>query len=284
MRSGPDVKLAIMQGRLVPPEPQRFQSFPRSRWRDEFAIAAAAGLDAIEWIYDAYGEAVNPLSSEPGMAEMQSLCRAHGVAVQSVCADWFMDFPLAPADAIDAAPRWERLEWLMERCGRLGMKRIVLPFVDASSMRHAAQKEAVVRGLLKASRSIDSTGVELHLETDLGPEDFAALLTRVPHLGIKVNYDSGNSASLGYAPQAEFAAYGARVGSVHIKDRVAGGGTVPLGEGDADFAALFDALGRCGYRGDFVLQVARGTEGAELEWARHNAQAARRMMRGVNSR
>ena len=38
---------------------------------------------------------------------------------------------------------------------------------------------------------------------------------------IKVNYDSGNSASLGYDPTDEFAAYGERVGSVHIKDRVA---------------------------------------------------------------
>ena len=55
------MKLGIMQGRLLPPEEQRFQSFPRQRWRDEFALAAAAGLDTIEWIYDAYGEDVNPL-------------------------------------------------------------------------------------------------------------------------------------------------------------------------------------------------------------------------------
>jgi len=40
------LKLGIMQGRLVPPEAQRFQCFPRQRWRDEFALAAAAGLDA----------------------------------------------------------------------------------------------------------------------------------------------------------------------------------------------------------------------------------------------
>jgi len=53
-----------MQGRLVPPEAQRFQSFPRERWREEFAVAAAAGLDTIEWIYDAYGEDLNPIGTD----------------------------------------------------------------------------------------------------------------------------------------------------------------------------------------------------------------------------
>ena len=48
---------------------------------------------------------------------------------------------------------------------------------------------------------------------------------------MRVNYDSGNSASLGYRPRDEFAAYGSRVGSVHLKDRRLGAGTAPLGRG-----------------------------------------------------
>ncbi len=92
---------------------------------------------------------------------------------------------------------------------------------------------------------------------------------------VKVNYDSGNSASLGYRPDDEFAAYGARVGSVHIKDRVRAAATVPLGTGDADFDALFDAC-EIGYDGDFVLQVARGSAGDEVAWARANREFVRR--------
>jgi Sugar phosphate isomerases/epimerases len=87
---------------------------------------------------------------------------------------------------------------------------------------------------------------------------------------LKVNYDSGNSASLGYDPADEFAAYGTRVGSVHIKDRVNGGGTVPLGSGNTNFKSLFECLGELGYSGDFVLQVARGASGDEVAWARSN--------------
>ena len=75
-------RIAIMQGRLVPPEAGRFQSFPRRSWQDEFALAARANLDAIEWIYDQYGEDVNPLGAEDGIANLKSMSRQHSVAVR----------------------------------------------------------------------------------------------------------------------------------------------------------------------------------------------------------
>jgi hexulose-6-phosphate isomerase len=131
--------------------------------------------------------------------------------------------------------------------------------------------------------ALEETGVEAHLETDLAPEAFAALLARLPHPLIKVNYDSGNSASHGYDPAEEFAAYGERVGSVHIKDRVRGGGTVPLGEGDADFAALFPELARIGFARDLVLQVARPADGEEVAWARQNCAFVRARAAGATT-
>ena len=42
--------------------------------------------------------------------------------------------------------------------------------------------------------------------------------------------------------------------AVHIKDRVKGGGSRPLGTGDTNFQGFFPALLRAGFRGDFVLQ------------------------------
>ena len=92
---------------------------------------------------------------------------------------------------------------------------------------------------------------------------------------LKVNYDSGNSASLGYSPAEEFAAYGERVGSVHVKDRILGGSTVPLGTGNADFEVLSRCLNEIGYAGDFILQVARGTTGQEVDWALQNRDFVR---------
>jgi L-ribulose-5-phosphate 3-epimerase len=272
------MKLGIMQGRLVAPEAQRFQCFPRQRWRDEFAIAAAAGLETIEWIYDAYGEDANPIASDAGVREVERLSTLHQIGIESVCADWFMDFPLAGVDLEVAQSRWQRLAWLMRRCALLRITRVVVPFVDASAIRTAQDAALIAAGINSLADLSDATNVEIHLETALAPADFAALLARLQHPRVKVNYDSGNSASLGYRPAEEFAAYGPRVGSVHLKDRQFGAGTVPLGEGDTDFAALFDALAVIRYQGDFILQVARGADGRELDWARHNARTARQMM------
>src|SRR5437762_7722421 len=92
-------RIGIMQGRLVPPEAGRFQCFPRGQWREEFPLAAAAGLDSIEWIYDQFGEDVNPLTSDAGTLEMKSLGDQHGVNVLSMCADYFMERPLVTANA-----------------------------------------------------------------------------------------------------------------------------------------------------------------------------------------
>jgi hexulose-6-phosphate isomerase len=171
----------------------------------------------------------------------------------------------------------------MTQAAALNVNRIVVPFVDASSIRSAADFDGVVHGIGAMQDLIDRTKVELHLETSLSPSEFASLLAQLPHRGVKVNYDSGNSASLGFRPADEFAAYGARVGSVHLKDRRHGGSTVPLGEGDTDFAALFECLRAVSYSGDFILQVARGTEGDELEWTRRNVRTASEWMRSLKS-
>jgi hexulose-6-phosphate isomerase len=262
--------VAIMQGRLLPPLDGRIQCFPRDGWRDEFALAAAAGLDAIEWIYDVVGLDVNPVATDAGLHEMAALSADTGVSVRSICADYFMDRTLLRADDDEMEDRIETLSWLLRRCALLGAGRVVLPFVDASRIGSDGELGSVASILGRVLSVLDETGVELHLETSLAPEPFADLLARLPHPSVKVNYDSGNSASLGYSPRDEFAAYGYRVGSVHIKDRLRDGGTVPLGNGDADFEALFSCLQDIAYEGDFVLQVARGVDGDEVNWARDN--------------
>jgi hexulose-6-phosphate isomerase len=262
--------LATMQGRMVPPEGGRFQCFPRERWRDEFSLAAQAGLDAIEWIFDVYGEDANPLVSDEGIAEMRSLCEKTGVAVRSLCADYFMDRPFLRKTKAEQAELIQKMQWLLSRCGTIGIGRVVIPFVDQSRIENDDEKAetlSILRALLPAA---EIKQVELHLETSLAPQPFAALLEQCPHPLLRANYDSGNSSSLGYRPAEEFAAYGHRIGSVHIKDRVRGGGTVPLGSGNADLPAVFHGLAALGYRGDYVLQIARPEPGQELPWIARN--------------
>lgn len=264
------MRLGIMQGRMVGPEEGRFQSFPRDNWSEEFGRAAQAGVECIEWIYDAYGADVNPIATNEGIKSMRSRMEATGVGVFSVCADWFMDFPLVRTNPEELQHRLDVLSWLLERSQACGIGRVVLPFVDISRMNSKEEMDQAVNALEQALPAAEKTGVEIHLETSLSPQDFSELLARLPSPSIKVNYDSGNSASLGYDPAEEFFAYGSRIGSIHIKDRVLGGGTVPLGQGNTNFGALFKAVKDMKYSGDFILQVARGEAGDEVGWAARN--------------
>ena len=268
--------IGIMEGRLLPPEEDRFQCFPRQHWALEFELAAQAGLDCIEWIYDLYGADVNPLATDQGIAQMKLLSGQHTVRVLSICADYFMDKPLVRASAAELEERINKLFWLLQRGQLLGINRVIVPFVDASRIDTQAEFDGVIEVLKRVGPVADATGIEIHLETSLEPLRFASLLSKLSHPKIKANYDSGNSSSLGYAPREEFATYGKRVGSVHIKDRLRGGGTVPLGTGSADFPALVAGLKASGYQGDFLLQVARGELGDEVAWTRRNLAYVRK--------
>jgi hexulose-6-phosphate isomerase len=264
-----------MQGRLLPPEGGTLQCFPRSRWADEFDLAAMVPLEYIEWIVDSYGKEDNPLTTSGGIQRLKSLMDSTGVAIRSICADYFMEYPL-----VRCKESMDLLLLLLDRCNAIGAQRIVLPFVDNSAIA-ANEFGPVVDILQTAAARASQAGIELHVETSLPPASIPKLLRQLPESTVKINYDSGNSASLGYAVGEEFAATSGLRGSVHIKDRVCGGGTVSLGRGDADFAALFDNLRGISYRGDFTLQVARGKDGDEVNWARHNLDFLRGYWAGV---
>jgi hexulose-6-phosphate isomerase len=264
--------IGIMQGRLVPPIDNTIYHFPRDIWAEEFVLAARANLDCMEWIYDLFGADVNPLSTDYGIKKIRILSKQHNVKILSLCANCFMEKPLVRASTSELEERLEMMSWLLHRCQKVGINRVVLPFLDASRIDTDAEFGSVINVLKHVLRMAEKTGVAIHLESSLLPSRFAELLAKLPSPMLKVNYDSGNSASLGFDLRDEFAAYGTRIGSVHVKDRIQGGGTVPPGTGDANFALLFERLKDIDYKGDFILEAARGTSGDEVAWAKRNRE------------
>ncbi|HXW90821.1 MAG TPA: sugar phosphate isomerase/epimerase [Terriglobales bacterium] len=233
-------------------------------------MAAAVPFDYLEWIYDLYGRDVNPLDVPEGVALLRNFIDSSGVGIRSVCLNYFMDkLPVCCTDR-EREERLREVALILGNARAIGVKRAVLPFLDTSAIRNRDDFRALVELLTAAIPLAEESGVELHLESSLNPSEVARLLDLLPHGVLKIAYDSGNSASLGFTPAEEFSAYGERIGSVHIKDRMLHGATVPLGTGNADFKTLFVELERVNYRGDFTLEVARGTPGDETAWARKN--------------
>lgn len=276
----------VMQGRLSPPEDGRFQAFPRNSWRQEFFRAREAGVRYIEWIYDDYGASINPITTALGVAELNEIKEETGIETPAVCGDWLMDYPLVRCSGEQREQREGVLHDLLRWSKRIGAWRVVLPFVDNSSIKTEEEKAAVLQVLEGALLVLEEVGIEIHLEADFAPADFAAFLARIPHPNVKVNYDTGNSSGLGYIAREEFAAYGERIGSIHVKDRLRlpDGRVVtkPLGQGSADFDDVFASIRKIGYRGGFTLQVARGTEGDEVNWIKKQLSFLECYLRGIN--
>lgn len=263
-------KIGVMQGRLLPPEPGRFQSFPADRWRDEFALARDSGLACIEWIYEEPNEDRNPLRTDQGIAEMRRFSADTGVGVWSICADYYMTRRLIGEDGKPVADVVKHLAWLIERARLLAITYIVLPFVDSSALRSAAEKAALVPLMRAMAPLAAAAQVELHLETDFPPQQLAQVLTGIGHPAVKANYDIGNSASLGFDCREELTLLAPWLGSVHVKDRARGGGTVPLGTGNANLPEAFRLIAQAGFDRWFIMQVARGRAGDEVAWCVEN--------------
>ncbi len=263
-------RIGMMQGRLVPPVDNTIYHFPRETWDKEFALAAQAGINCIEWIYDVFGEDVNPLATDEGIERINSLARNNHVQILSLCANYFMEKLLIRVSPTDLEKHVNAFYWLLRQSKKIGVKRIILPFLDASRIETEQEFKEVASLLKRVVPVAEETGIAILLESSLEPQRLAELLSGLPTETFQVNYDTGNSTSLGYDPRVEFKAYGARVGSIHIKDRLLGNGTVPLGTGNTDFKVISGQLKEIGYSGDFVLEAARGTSGDELAWAEKN--------------
>ena len=263
-------KYGIMQGRLTSPKDNRIQFFPKDEWIEEFGSAAQIGFDCIEWLYDLHDANINPIATYSGIETIKSLALPFGVQVKSLCAHYFIEKPLIGANDDKLQELLELFDWLLQHAHKIGITRIVLPMEDASLVKDITELEHQVRWIKKALFIAEKTTMEIDLETTLHPSILVSFLDKLLHPLLKINYDIGNSAGMGYRLKDEFAVYGHRIGSVHIKDKLLNGPTVALGTGNADIDALAYFLRKINFKGDIVLEAARGAPGNEITWAQRN--------------
>jgi hexulose-6-phosphate isomerase len=253
--------IGVMQGRFSPPRGGKIQSFPWETWREEFRLAAACGFRLIEWTLDAERLWENPLLTPGGRDEIRSLAETYGVDVRSVTGDCFMEAPFYKASGAERQRRLEDLRRVVDACQAAGLVAIVVPLVDQGRLEHPREEEELRAGLDSLTPDLRATGVKVLFESDYPPHELRRFIGGFPTDVYGINYDTGNSASLGFDPHAELAAYGDRIANVHVKDRTRGGPTVPLGTGHADFGTVFARLASRGYAGPLILQPARAVDG-----------------------
>jgi sugar phosphate isomerase/epimerase len=257
-------KIGVMQGRLLPKYRNIYQAHPVGYWHREFSVAKKMELDCIEFIVDYDTVDKNPLFYDGGINEIIREVSQTGVAVKTICADYFMEAPLHSLDKVRSNNSKQFLVRLIDSAIQIGVTDIVIPCVDNATLDSSKKIDIFVDKLMPIIEIAEKNSINISLETDLDPESFTILINRFNSDRLTVNYDIGNSASLGYNPDEELDAYGDRITDVHIKDRLFGGGSVPLGEGDARFDIFFGKLNEFNYTGPFIMQAYRDKEGVEI--------------------
>lgn len=254
-------RIGFMQGRLSPPVNGRIQAFPWEHWRDEFAEAARNGFRIMEWTLDQDRLYDNPLLTSAGQAEIGVLCRQHGISIPSLTGDCFMQAPFWKAAGAQRDSLLRDFRAVAEACAAVGINTIVVPLVDNGRIEDRGQEDTLVAQLQELAGDRSRLRLRVVFESDYEPAELARFIARLDASMFGVNYDMGNSAAAGLPADQEVAAYGRRISNVHVKDRVLGGTTVPLGTGSTNFDAVFAALARAGFHGTYILQTARAANG-----------------------
>lgn len=265
-------RIGFMQGRLSSMVDGKIQAFPWHSWRDEFLIAGSLCLSLMEWTLDQERLHENPLMTKVGRAEILSLCKTYGIQIPSLTGDCFMQAPFWKATGVARIKLENDFIAVAKSCSEAGVSILVVPLVDNGRLENIEQENELIKFLESQEIFFLAHEIRIAFESDFSPNELERFIKRLNPNIFGINYDIGNSASLGFDPKEEFIKYGKYIMNVHIKDRELGGTTVPLGLGNANFEIIFSELSRLNYKGNYILQTARaiGEDHAEVLSAYHD--------------
>lgn len=239
----------------------QIQAFPKDHWQDEFLLGDKHDIRMMEWTLDYEGLHENSLLTSEGQQEIKRLSSEYSVSIPSLTGDCFMQAPFWKALGEQQDSLKRDFTMVVDACSTMGVKFIVVPLVDNGSLETTKEEKDLVEFMNRHAEVFRAEKVVILFESDFEPFELKRFITQFP-LGIfGINYDTGNSASLGYRFEEEFEAYGDRILNVHLKDRLLGGTTVPLGVGNAKIPETISALERREYQGNYILQTARADNG-----------------------
>jgi len=254
--------IGFMQGRLCEPVSGKIQAFPWQEWESEFRSAHEIDLPLMEWTLDQENLYQNPLMTLGGQKKILTLSKKYNLKIASLTGDCFMQSPFWKVTELTIKNELKNdFLAICKACSSVDIEFVVVPLVDAGAFVSKSQEDEFVEFCISNVSTFKKLDIKIIFESDYNPDELARFIKRLPKEIFGINYDIGNSAALGYEPKEEFAAYGARILNVHVKDRVLGGSTVALGLGNANFEEVFSELKKLNYPGNYILQTARATDG-----------------------
>ncbi len=242
-----NLKIGIMQGRLVDREIQsKLQSFPVKNWYKEIKLAKKNNIKFIEWTLDYNKFSINPLIKNP--KKIKQILKKNNVNVKTVTCDFFMQKP--PFDKNNNTTQF--LIKLISISKFIGIKLIVIPLVDNSSIKNNYNQKKIINYFKKIKQKVSLNDIKIIFELDLEPKKVKKFINKLDN-SFGINYDLGNSAFYGYNFNDE-KIYFSKVFNVHLKDRNYLGHSVPFGKGLVRFLPFFKYMKKIKYNNLYILQ------------------------------
>lgn len=250
-------KIGFIQGRLSSLVNGKIQAFPYNYWQQEFVDANSINFKRMEWTIDIDDIYKNPIMSNDGRKKIKYLSQKYLINIPSLTGDCFMQMPFWKNNQSYSESLKKIFLDVLYASSEIGIKYVVVPLVDNGSVKTIEEENILRDFLLENLFLLKDNDIQILFESDYEPLLLKDFIGKFPDQYFGINYDIGNSASLGFDPDLEFKLIGKYIKNVHIKDRKFMGPTVYLGEGDAKFEKVFRNLKEYSYKGNFIIQGAR---------------------------
>ena len=255
--------IAVLQGRLVNSEKKNhIQYFPSKNWIKEFNIAKKNKIKFIEWVANYENIKSNPIFYKSGVKEIKKYKKKHNIEVRSIDIQFIIKKPFFKSKGKEFYKRVKLLKTIIINTQKIGIKFIILPILENSSLKNINEEKLFINEIKNLSKYLNRNSYFL-IESDYHPKRLLNLIKKIDTSKIKINYDTGNSAYLGYHFYKE-KIYFKHVKNIHLKDKTAKGLSVPLGSGKVNFKKFFLMLKKLKYKGYFSLQTARSKTGDHI--------------------
>jgi len=255
--------LGCMQGRLSPMINNKIQCFPSRHWKDEFLHANSLGLKFIEWTLDYNKIFTNPIFIKKKVKLILKLSKKYSVRIISLTGDCFMQNPFWKKK--NHTSNVSDLKKIITACSKLGIRFIVVPLVDNGSLEQPWHEKKLIIIFNNLVDFLKKKKIIILFESDYPPKKLKNFIEKFNPDFFGINYDTGNSAALGFDVKKEFYYYGNYIKGVHIKDRIFKGETVRLGSGNVNFKLLFKLLKKIKYKNHIIFQTARSKDNNDIQ-------------------
>ena len=252
-----------MQGRLVPSEKKKsIQYFPSKNWKKEIKIASENNLNILEWTINLENMLKNPIYNG-NVEEIIKLKKKYNIEIPSITVDYFMQKPFFKYKQKKTQEFIKNnLVKIIKNSEKVKIKYIIFPLVDNGSIKSMKEENLLILEIKKMIRILNKK-TKILFETDYKPNKVIKFIKKFNSQKIGINYDSGNSAGLGYSFEQE-KKYLKYVHNIHIKDKIFKGKTVRLGQGNWDYITFFNYVKKK-YKKNFILQTARAKDNKHIK-------------------